>query len=91
MTLHVAQQLYSAENRITSLVVMVANNAMVEPVAKHIEHIAGRGCVVLTWQKMNAILLKQIESDRAQGYIMKGILFMVIGFGIFGTISYNFV
>lgn len=86
MTLHVAQQLYSAENRITSLVVMVANNAMVEPVAKHIEHIAGRGCVVLTWQKMNAILLKQIESDRAQGYIMKGILFMVVGFGIFGTI-----
>jgi ABC-type antimicrobial peptide transport system permease subunit len=31
-------------------------------------------------------LLKQIESDRAQGVITKGILYMIIAFGILGTV-----
>ncbi len=39
-----------------------------------------------TGRRLNSILLKQIDSDRASGMIIKGILYMIIAFGIFGTV-----
>ena len=42
---------------------------------------------VMDWKEINSILLKQIDSDRASGMIIKGVLYMIIAFGIFGTIT----
>ncbi len=41
---------------------------------------------VMGWEVMNKELLQMIESDNAGGIIMVGILYMVIAFGIFGTV-----
>jgi ABC-type lipoprotein release transport system permease subunit len=41
---------------------------------------------VKPWQEMNEVLLQQIESDNFFGKIIIGILYLVIGFGIFGTV-----
>ena len=41
---------------------------------------------VMGWEQMNKELLQMIESDNAGGLIMIGILYMVIAFGIFGTV-----
>jgi len=41
---------------------------------------------VRSWKSMNKVLLQQIESDNFFGLIMIGILYLVIGFGIFGTV-----
>lgn len=40
----------------------------------------------MTWKEMLTELVQQIESDNASGIIMLGILYAVVGFGIFGTI-----
>ena len=41
---------------------------------------------VRSWKSMNKVLLQQIESDNFFGIIMIAILYLVIGFGIFGTV-----
>jgi ABC-type lipoprotein release transport system permease subunit len=38
------------------------------------------------WRELNPELVQLIESDRAGGVLMLGVLYIVIGFGIFGTI-----
>lgn len=40
----------------------------------------------LNWQELSPELVQFIQSDKSSGVLMKGILFLVIGFGIFGTI-----
>jgi ABC-type antimicrobial peptide transport system permease subunit len=41
---------------------------------------------VMNWEAMNKELLQMIETDNAGGVIMIAILYMVIAFGIFGTV-----
>jgi len=46
----------------------------------------GDGLAVRTWKEMNALLLNQMEADNKSGAIMIGILYLVIAFGVFGTV-----
>ncbi len=80
------QEFYSAEDRLTSMVIMVKNSKEVEPVKKEMMEKLSDDFEVMDWKEINDILIKQIESDRASGMIIKGVLYMVIAFGIFGTI-----
>jgi ABC-type lipoprotein release transport system permease subunit len=41
---------------------------------------------VRSWKSMNKVMLQQIESDNFFGIIIIGILYLIIGFGIFGTV-----
>ncbi|MCK7521514.1 MAG: FtsX-like permease family protein [Ignavibacteriales bacterium] len=40
----------------------------------------------MTWKELSPELVQSIQIDNAQGIIMLGILYVVIAFGIFGTI-----
>lgn len=40
----------------------------------------------MTWDEMNREMVQAIESDNIGGIFMLGILYTVIGFGVFGTI-----
>ena len=42
--------------------------------------------MVMSWAELQPELVSMIEGDRAGGVVMKGILYMIITFGIFGTI-----
>jgi ABC-type antimicrobial peptide transport system permease subunit len=41
---------------------------------------------LIEWREMNALLINQMESDNMSGGIMVGILYLIIAFGIFGTV-----
>jgi len=41
---------------------------------------------VRTWHELNALLINQMEADNRSGMIMIGILYLVIAFGVFGTV-----
>ncbi len=41
---------------------------------------------VMDWEELSPELVQSIEIDNASGIIMLGILYIVIAFGIFGTI-----
>lgn len=86
MNISQAQELFSAEDRLTSMVVMVNNSEDVVPVKKMLTTRLGENFEVMDWKEMNSTLLKQMEGDRASNMIVKGILYMIIGFGILSTI-----
>jgi len=86
MDLPLAQKLFSAEDRVTSLILMVDSYDDVTHVRKQVADAIDDELTVLTWQELNPELVQFIESDKAGGIVMIGILYIVIGFGIFGTV-----
>jgi len=86
MNLTNCQELFSAPDRLTSIVIMVRNNNEMPGVKNELISKLGINFEVMDWKELNSIIMKQIESDRASGLIIKGVLYMIIAFGIFGTV-----
>jgi len=86
MRLEEAQDFFSARNRLTSIALMVQNYSKVDPAMKELKKILGSPYSAMTWDEMQPELVQLIESDRAGGIVMKAILYIVIGFGVLGTI-----
>ena len=87
MPVRMAQELFSAPDRYTSVAFDLVSVNDVEPVVQAVsDQIDTDRYAVMSWQKMNKELLQMIETDNAGGVIMIGILYMVIAFGIFGTV-----
>lgn len=87
MPLYEAQNLFSAPGRYTSVGFDLESIDDVEPMMKMVtDQLDDEQYTVMSWQAMNKELLQMIETDNAGGVIMIGILYMVIAFGIFGTV-----
>lgn len=86
ISLHKAREFFSAPNMVTSLVISVTNYDVVLPVKHAISAKLGTQLTVMTWDEMDPVTKQMIESDKGQGVIMKGILYVLIGFGVFSTI-----
>jgi ABC-type lipoprotein release transport system permease subunit len=82
-----AQNLFSAEGRMTSLVFDLYDLDDLEQVEIDVRNkLDSNDYKVMGWEVMNKELLQMIETDNAGGVIMIAILYMVIAFGIFGTV-----
>lgn len=79
-------ELFSAEGRLTSLVLMANSAEQSDEVKQHLLPKLNQELTIIDWRQMNDMLLRQIESDRQQDYIFKGVLYLIIGFGILSTI-----
>lgn len=80
-----SQWLFYAEDRLTSLVVMTSAEK-VGGVVKALRRELGDEYEVLDWKQMVPELVQAIEADSIGGIIVLCILYLVIGFGIFGTV-----
>ena len=81
-----AQDIFSAPGRITSLAIMINNPKNQANVKKALSSIFGTKYTIMSWQEMMPDLVQSIEMDNASGLVMLVILYIVIAFGIFGTI-----
>jgi ABC-type lipoprotein release transport system permease subunit len=81
-----AQWLFNAPERLTSVAFMVQSPSDIDEVQARLVAMAGKGTEVMTWEEMMPELVQSIEADSAGGILMLLILYIVIGFGIFGTI-----
>jgi len=88
LPLDVCQGLYNAGNHLTSLTIHVEENGekAVGETAHRIREMIPDRLRVLDWREMNEVLVSQIEADNKSGMIMIGILYLVIAFGVFGTV-----
>jgi len=87
MPLPLAQEYLSAENMITSIALILKSDDLQDEVYKEVKSIFKKpDYEVLSWQSMNEELVQQIESDKGSGMLIIFILYLIIGFGIFGTI-----
>jgi ABC-type lipoprotein release transport system permease subunit len=89
MKLEQCQELYSAYGRLTSLSLNLNKNEFkdVRHTKKELITMIDNGdYVVKDWKEINPELVQQIESDNGGGIIMIAILYLVVAFGIFGTV-----
>jgi len=88
LTLNDAQYLYAAPGMATSAIISVleTDDADLIMTRDRLGEVTGEGLAIRTWKEMNALLINQMEADNKSGAIMIGILYLVIAFGVFGTV-----
>jgi putative ABC transport system permease protein len=82
------QELYNADGMLTSLAISIKDNSekSINRMLKTIGNEMPAPLKLLGWRDMNELLINQMDADNKSGAIMVAILYMVIGFGIFGTV-----
>jgi ABC-type lipoprotein release transport system permease subunit len=86
LPLPLAQEIFSCENRITSLPVLIDNIHYLNDVSEEVESELTAGQRIMFWNEMMPDLEQNIEVDNVSGIIMLSILYIVIAFGVFGTV-----
>lgn len=87
LPLKTAQNFYSMEGRVTSLVIDLKNNQKLHKTYTALTDKLGTSKYeIMTWEKLMVELYQQYVSDEGGGKIFLGLLYLIIGFGIFGTV-----
>ena len=86
MNLSTGQEFYAAYNRVTSYSIMISDPDELKNITNSISNKIGDEYEVMTWEQLNKAMVQAIQSDNVGSIIMLGILYMVIGFGMFGTV-----
>ncbi len=87
MDLPNCQEFYSASNLISSISVNLDDEKHMNKVVKDLQANLGEEYDVKSWDKILTQLVQQIEGDNVGGLVMLVILYMVVGFGVFGTVQ----
>ncbi|OJJ19051.1 transporter [marine bacterium AO1-C] len=81
------QQLFAAENRLTSLALVMQRPKKLDKALASLQtKVDTNQYEVMSWKEMNPELIQIIEVDGMGNYVIVGVLYMVVAFGIFGTI-----
>jgi len=86
LTLSAAQYFFAADNRVTSYSIMLHDPDEMNKTFASLNKQLANNYEIMTWQEMMVELRQQIESDNISGMFMLAILYVVVAFGIFGTI-----
>jgi putative ABC transport system permease protein len=81
-----AQSFYGMDGMINNLILQFDNQNNSGPVIKKLQKKLGNQYEVMSWQETMPDLENLIKTDRIEGYVFMFILYMVVSFGIFGTI-----
>ena len=86
LPLSLGQEIFSCPNRITSLPILIDNINYLQDVKESVQNLLSTGQTLMQWNEMMPDLEQNIEVDNVSGIIMLAILYIVIGFGVFGTV-----
>lgn len=86
MPLRTAQDFYSADGMITAYILSLHNTKNPEPAATSVRSSVGSAYEVLTWGDIIPDIKQHIKTDTSNAKYVQGVLYMLICFGIFGTL-----
>ncbi len=86
LPLAATQYFLSAENRLTSISLGIDNPKNGNTVVKNLKTTIEPKYEVMSWQEMMPEIDNHIKADGFSFYVFSGILYIIIGFGLFGTI-----
>ncbi len=88
LPIEAARWLYAAPGMATSAIINIRDSDDREllKTRERLNALTGDDLKVRDWKELNALLLNQMEADNRSGAIMLGILYLVIAFGVFGTV-----
>lgn len=85
MPLREAQWFFGAQDMVTNIVVLIDNPDHAKRITGDLGKTLPNGLVAKDWEILMPDLKNMIETDRVEGYVFMFILYLVIAFGIFGT------
>jgi ABC-type lipoprotein release transport system permease subunit len=85
LPLQEAQWFFGAEGMCTNIVVLMDDPDNAKHIAADLSKTLPSGHVANDWETLSPDLKNMIETDRVEGYVFMFILYLVISFGIFGT------
>ncbi len=80
-----AQAFYGVQNRCTNIILHLGDNNDAQLVAQQLGSKLGENYEVMDWEELAPNLKNMIATDKVEGYVFMFILYMVISFGLFGT------
>jgi ABC-type lipoprotein release transport system permease subunit len=86
MSLSRAQDLFESPGRLTSISLMLDDPDRINHTVRSLSAIDPENLEVMSWKELLHELLNYIEGDNITGLFILAVLYMVVGFGIFGTI-----
>jgi ABC-type lipoprotein release transport system permease subunit len=86
LPLLLAQEIFSCEQRITSLPILVDDVRHLDKVREAARNYLAGGQRIMLWNELMPDLEQSIEVDNVSGILMLAILYIVIAFGVFGTV-----
>ena len=86
MPLGAAQEFLSAQGMLSQLIISKATYGDEDALAASLKQNLGQAYEVMTWREMMPQLEQIIQADSAGGLVMVFVLYMIITFGIFGTV-----
>ncbi|OWY24864.1 ABC transporter permease [Sphingobacteriales bacterium UPWRP_1] len=86
LPLAMAQELYSAPNRLTSLVMGIADPTRLQKATADLQQQLGNTYEVMSWKALMPEIVQHMRTDTGGTYITIAVLYLLITFGIFGTL-----
>jgi len=88
MTLNKASEFFSLSGNITSIAINLHDTDKMKSSQKGLVRLLDKyNLNVKNWQELNPTLVQQIEGDNKSGLIFLAVLYVIIFFGIFGTVQ----
>ena len=86
MDINNCREFLDLSDRVTSYVLMVDIPDDVKPAIKELKPNLEENLKIYSWDELQPELVNLIEGKMASGVVVKGLLFMIIGFGVLATI-----
>ncbi|MGC1242636.1 MAG: ABC transporter permease [Chryseosolibacter sp.] len=86
MPLHTAQEFFSAPNQVTSYVIALNSDGYLEETLQSLKEMSSDEYEVMSWMELMPEVDQHIQMDKGSMYIILAILYLLICFGIFGTL-----
>ncbi len=86
LPLRTTQYFLSADNRLTSIALGIDDSDNTDAIAKNLAAGIAKKYEVMPWEELIPEIANHIKADAISFYIFSGILYLIIGFGLFGTV-----
>src|SRR3970040_133340 len=86
LPLAATQYFLNAENRLTSISLGLVDPENTDALTKKLKKTVGQNYEVMKWQELMPEIANHIKADGFSFYVFSGILYFIIGFGLFGTV-----
>ena len=81
-----AQNFFSVPGKYSSMVILIDDYSHVNRTKRRLIAQLGNKYEIMTWSEMDPLTKNMIDADRSGAFITKGILYFLVGFGIFSTV-----
>jgi ABC-type lipoprotein release transport system permease subunit len=86
LNLPVVQEMYGATNKLTSYVLNLKSIDEMDETATELRTLLDNNYEVMTWEEMMPEVTQHIKTDKGSMYIISILLYLLVCFGIFGTL-----